>query len=180
VPAAAPAGLLVTRSFDGAARERLAEGGRVLLLASPQEVPVHFLPVFWSLTWFKQQPGVLGVLCDPKHPALAEFPTDRQTGFQWWDVLEGSAAFLLDDTPAGFRPLVQVIDDFHRNHKLGAVIEARVGKGRLLAASLDLSSNLDERPAARQLRYSLERYAAGDRFQPSQEMTPAAVERLVR
>jgi beta-galactosidase len=54
-------------------------------------------------------------------------------------VLEGSRAFVLNDTPAAFRPVVPMIDDYHRNHKLGAVIEAKVGKGRLLATSLDLT-----------------------------------------
>jgi hypothetical protein len=178
VPAAASADVLVTTAFDDAARRRLAEGGRVLLLATPQEMPIRFLPVFWSLSWVKEQPGVMGVLCDPSHPALAGFPTDRQADFQWWDVLEGSHAFVLDNTPAAFRPLVQVIDDYHRNHKLGAVFEARVGKGRLLAVALDLSTGLDKRLAARQLRYSLERYAASESFAPVQELPVDLVERL--
>jgi hypothetical protein len=172
--------VLVTRTFDAAARQRLDEGGRVLLLAAPAEMPIRFLPVFWSLTWFKQQPGVLGILCDPKHPALSAFPTDSFTSFQWWDVLQGSRAFVLDDTPAALRPVVQVIDDYHRNHKLGAVIEARVGKGRLLATSLDLTRDLEARPAARQLLYSLQKYAAGESFRPGQELSAEAVASLQR
>ena len=45
---------------------------------------------------------------------------------------------MLDDTPADYRPTVQVIDNFARNHKLGVVFEGRVGKGQLLVCGFDL------------------------------------------
>ncbi len=176
---AAPASVLVTASAE-AARDRLNQGGRVLLLAAPKELPIRFLPVFWSLTWFPKQPGVLGVLCDPNHPALASFPTAAGTDFQWWDVLEGSRAIVLDDAPVTLRPLVQVIDDYHRNHRLGAVMEARVGEGALILTSLDLERGLEKRPAARQLRHSLVEYAAGDRFRPAAQLSFEALEKLLR
>lgn len=183
-PAAAPADLLITSSLDAAARRRLEQGGEVLVLcegtqANPNLLPIRFLPVFWSLSWFPKQPGMMGILCDPRHPALAEFPTDMHSDWQWWEVTEGARAFLLDDTPAGFRPIVQVIDDYHRNHKLGAVFETRVGPGKLLAVSLDLSRNLEQRPVARQLRFSLTRYAAGERFNPTGELPAEVLRRLL-
>ena len=46
--------------------------------------------------------------------------------------------------------MVQVIDNFARNHKLGNVFEARVGDGRLLVCTIDLFEHLEQRPAARQ------------------------------
>jgi len=64
-----------------------------------------------------------------------------------------------------------VIDDFHRNHKLGAVFEARVGSGKLVVSSLDLDTRLDQRVVARQLRYSLLKYAGADRFEPKDELS---------
>jgi hypothetical protein len=171
-------------AFDDNARKALAAGGKVLLLwpvkrASSNTLATQFLPVFWSLTWFKGQPGTLGILCDPKHPALAGFPTDTHSNYQWWDVTQPSRAFILDDTPAGFRPIVQVIDDFHRNHKLGAVFETRVGEGRLVVCSLDLETDLDRRPAARQLRHSLLDYMQGTSFHPAAALEPAVLEELL-
>jgi hypothetical protein len=115
----------------------------------------RFLPVFWSNAYFPDQPAAMGVLCDPAHPALQSFPTGDGSDFQWWELMEGGRAVVLDGAPANLQPLVQVIDDYHRNHKLGAVIEARVGKGTLVISSLDLVTRLEERPAARQLRHSL-------------------------
>jgi hypothetical protein len=76
---------------------------------------------------------------------------------------------VLDETPSDFRPLVQVIDNFERNHKLALAFEARVGDGRLLVCSGSLLEQPD-RPECRQLLHSLQRYAASDRFQPKQSL----------
>ena len=180
-----PAGVRVANAWDDEVRRRLDQGGKVLLLAPPSKpaatsLPIRFLPVFWSLSWFKNQPGTLGILCDPQHPALEGFPTDRHSNWQWWELTENARAFLLDETPGGLRPIVQVIDDYHRNHKLGAVFEARAGKGSLLACSLDLETSLEVRPVARQLRHSLLRYAASPRFQPAVELESGALEAILR
>jgi hypothetical protein len=185
-PKAAPTAagdVLIVRSLDDAAKRKLAEGGKVLLtLAAGAQtrgtMPMRFLTVFWSLSWFPRQPGHLGVYCDPSHPALAGFPTASGSDFQWWDVTENSAAFILNDTPAGYRPIVQVIDDYHRNHKLGAVMELKAGRGKLMLSSLDLEGGLETRPAARQLRASLLEYMRGGQFNPSYEPEAALLERL--
>ena len=59
-------------------------------------------------------------------------------------------------------------------------VEARVGNGRLLVTSIDLDRELEKDPVVRQMRRSLLRYAAGDRFDPSVEVDPDAVRALVR
>ncbi|SPE29778.1 Glycosyl hydrolase family 2, sugar binding domain protein [Candidatus Sulfopaludibacter sp. SbA6] len=171
-----PAGILIKTSLDAEARSALDQGRKVVLLAPPEQkgemlLPMRFLPVFWSNGYFTNQPGTMGILCDPKHPALAEFPTFAHESWQYWELTEGSHAFILDKAPLGFRPIIQVIDDFHRNHRLGAVIEATVGKGKLLAVSFDLTTALDRRPVARQLLHSLLDYAASERFAPKQALS---------
>jgi hypothetical protein len=181
-----PPDLLVTTALDAAARARLAQGGRVLLHTpkSAGLLPMRFLPIFWSKAWgsgsFTTQPAAMGILCDPAHPALARFPTAMYSQWQWWELTESSHAVILDDTPAAFRPIVQLIDDFHRNHKLGAVFEATVGKGSLLVTSFDLSTNLDTRPVARQLLYSLQEYARGDKFHPAQALSLEELDKLLQ
>jgi hypothetical protein len=186
-PKSAPAtagDVLVTRALDAAARKKLDDGGKVLLTLAPGTrtkgtMPMRFLPVFWSLSWFPKQPGHLGIYCDPSHPALAGFPTDTGSDFQWWDVTENSAAFILNETSAAFRPIVQVIDDYHRNHKLGAVLETRVGRGKLLLTTFDLESDLATRHAARQLRRSLLDYMSSAKFEPKDELPPATLQTLL-
>jgi hypothetical protein len=73
---------------------------------------------------------------------------------------------------------VQVIDDWFTGRRLGLVLEARVGKGRLLVTSLDLDRDLETNPVARQMRHSLLRYVAGDRFAPGVEVSADAVRSL--
>lgn len=174
-----PEGVLVTSSLD-AARQALERGGRVLLLARTAGIPMSFQPVFWSLSWFPKQSGTMGILCDPAHPALKGFPNEGHSNWQWWELTHESRSFLLDNQPLALRPLVQVIDDYHRNHRMGAVVEARVGQGRLLAVSLDIESDLDHRPVARQLYRSLLDYTGSAAFAPTVELTPAQVEQFLK
>jgi hypothetical protein len=75
---------------------------------------------------------------------------------------------------------VQVIDDWNTCRKLGLVVEARVGRGRLLVCSVDLEHDVERRPAARQLRRSLLEYAAGPRFDPRTAVDLAHVRALFR
>jgi hypothetical protein len=87
---------------------------------------------------------------------------------------------ILDGLPKDLRPTVQVIDDWFTNRRLGLVLEARVGKGRILVTSIDLEGGLEANPVARQMRHSLLRYAASDRFAPPVEVAPAAIRALVQ
>jgi hypothetical protein len=112
-----------------------------------------------------------GLLCDPKHPALAQFPTDFHANWQWWELLSPvTRAAVLNSTPAAFRPIVQIVDQPARNNKEGVIFEARIGAGKLLVCTLDISSDLNRRIVARQLRHSLLTYMASASFKPSQEL----------
>ena len=120
----------------------------------------------------------MGILCAPAHPALAGFPTEIHSNWQWYHLLAKSCAIVLDETPAGYRPVVQVIDDFIRNRKLGNLFEARVGTGRLLVCSIDLPA-LQDRPEGRQLLRSLYAYMASDAFQPPQTLDIQLLDKLL-
>jgi len=167
-------------AIDDALRH-LQEGKNVLLnpdTADVNGVTGRFAPVFWSPVHFPNQPGTMGLLCDPRHPALKDFPTAAHSDWQWWDLVTSSKTLILDSLPA-IDPIVRVIDNFFKNRKMAEVIEARVGKGKLILVSADIRHGLAHRPEARQLRYSLERYMSGNAFHPVVELTPAQVERLV-
>lgn len=184
---AAPTGFTTARSLDDALAA-LARGEKVFWLASPDDVAddperpiqIGFSPIFWNTVYTSwQPPHTLGLLNQPSHPALSDFPTETHTNWQHWEIVTRSRPFLL--TPhRELLPIIQPIDDWFTNRKLGLVFEARVGKGRLLACSIDLESDLATRPAARQLRHSLQRYVAGDAFQPEVTLTPADLKSLVR
>jgi hypothetical protein len=188
VETAVPASVSVVRELDEATEARLRDGGRVVLLLPPDrlrgdalgKVELGFSSIFWNTAWTSRQaPHTLGVLLDPKHPALAAFPSEGYSNWQWWYLVSRAGAMILDGLPKELRPTVQVIDDWFTNRRLGLVFEARVGKGRLLVTSIDLERDLDGNPVARQMRHSLLRYAASDRFAPQVEVTADAVRALV-
>ncbi len=183
VDIAPPKDLILSHHWNDEVKTALARGGRVLLFATSKNTHSlrgHFRPVFWSPVWFPQQdPNTMGILCDPTHPALADFPTEFHSNWQWFELQDRSRSFILDDTPADYRPMVIVMDNFARNHKLGLIFEARVGRGRLLVCGIDLPALAEKQPAARQLLASLERYAGSDRFAPPSALSVDALGKIL-
>jgi hypothetical protein len=178
-----PANVLVTPALDQAALARLDAGGRVLLLPSwlsRLNPRLTFEPIFWNRYMFHTQVRqTLGLLCDPKHPALAKFPTASFQDWQWQDIVTNAQAMVLDALPKDLHPIVQPIHDWNTNRKLGLIWECRVGNGKLLVCSADLAKDLGQRPAARQLRASLLSYMAGKSFNPTVAVTKDALARLL-
>jgi len=178
-PAEPAADILIARELDDDAAAHLAKGGKVLLLPAPvtirndekHPIQMGFSSIFWNTVWTNwQAPHTLGVLCDPEHPALRQFPTECHTNWQWWELIHKAAPFILTEY-RDLKPVVQVIDDWVTARKLALVFEARVGEGKLLGCSCDLTTDLDKRFVARQMRRSLLSYMAGEQFAPQFGMT---------
>jgi hypothetical protein len=172
-----PAGVLVTHSWT-AAEARLAEGGKVLFLPLAADLdwsgpPLDAVPVFWNRLMNPQWGRMLGVWIDNQHPALAQFPSDRFNDWQWNELVKGTRTINLDRLPQTLQPIVQPIDDWNRNFKLGLLLEAKIGNGRLMVASMDLETDLAKRVVARQLRASVLAYMAGDGFNPQTAVNAA-------
>ena len=177
---------MITRNLPEAIAA-LEQGNKVLwcpsadMVANDPQRPLvaGFSPIFWNTAWTNwQAPHTLGVLCDPKHPALSSFPTDFHSNWQWWELQQGARPFLLTDK-RDLRPIVQVIDDWFTNRKLGYVFEARVGKGHLVASSIDLIT-IKDRPVATQLRTSILDYMNGESFRPTLELDTVFLQGLIR
>ena len=170
------------------AKEALAKGCKVLWLPgsrcvrddASRPLVAGFSPIFWNTAWTNwQPPHTLGILCDPKHPALREFPTDLHSNWQWWEIQHRSRPFILTNHP-DIKPIVQVIDDWVTNRKLGYVFEANVGDGKLLACSADLLLADADEYAATALLFALMRYVDSARFNPSVSMQPSDLDGLAR
>ena len=180
-----PKNLLIAARWDERVSNALRAGEKVLLMplldSIDSDIPAGFSTIFWNTQWTKRQPPhTLGILCDPKHPALAEFPTEFHSNWQWWDLVTQSKFMILDKFGAGLRPIVQVIDDWNTNRKLGLIFEARIGKGKLLVCSIDLRSNLDDRPVARQMLHSLVKYIDSPAFAPEHSIEIELLQSLFR
>jgi beta-galactosidase len=175
-----PSEILVTSSWADAEKQ-LSAGGKVLFFPRNADLdwsspPLARVPVFWNALMGPTWTRMLGLWCDIKHPALAEFPTDASCDWQWTELLRNTRAVNLDHLPKNLQPIVSAIDDWNRNYKLGLIFEARVGAGKLLVCAADLNANPS--PVAQQLRRSLLDYMAGKKFQPKTKISAADFESL--
>lgn len=175
-----PESLTIATKLDSALLEKLNKGASVLLFPDHEtfkdrSVRPQFISEFWNWQVFKagaekqKRPvsaGTLGILTNPQHPIFRHFPTGYHSNWQWWSITKNARPLILDKTDTLFRPIVQVIDNIDRNHKLGMIFESRVGKGKLLVCMANLPA-LTDKPEARQLYYSILQYMVSDEFNPS-------------
>lgn len=181
--------ILVVSELDEGVAERLNKGAKVLLTIPPDrvkgddlgKVALGFSPIFWNTAWTgRQPPHTLGILCEPKHPLFGSFPTESYSNWQWWYLVNRAGAMIMDDLPPKLRPTVQVIDDWVTNRRLGLVFEAKVGKGKLMVTSIDLTVNENSDPVVRQFRHSVFGYLASGSFDPQEKLTLAQVRKLIK
>lgn len=163
------------------AKSLLADGRRVLYL--PAEVADSlegfYCTDFWCYPMFRdicewmKKPvavGTMGLLIQNEHPALKEFPSHTYATPQWYQLVSHSDCAILDDTTdKSYRPIVQMMDNFERNHKLGILFEGQVGKGKLMVCTSRLSE-IPERSEVKQFTKSLLEYVTSDAFAPKQTL----------
>ncbi len=170
----------VTHSLEKALR-LLAQGKRVLFLPmeTVKSIQGFYCTDFWCYPMFRNicnwmnKPvavGTMGLCIENTHPALAQFPSEEYSTPQWYDIVSHADCSILDETEEGFVPIVQMIDNFDRNHKLGILYEAKVGEGSLLVCTSRLSE-IAERPEVRWFAKSILDYAASTDFAPQQRLT---------
>ena len=163
----------VTSQFDDKAKEVLKDGGKVLLTAAGKinygkEVVQQFTPVFWNTSWFKMRPPhTTGIFVETTHPLFDIFPTEYHSNLQWWELVNRAQVMQFTEFPHDFQPIIQSIDTWFLSRKIGMLFEANVGGGRLMMTTMDISSRLDERIVARQMRAAILRYMNSEKFSPA-------------
>ena len=174
-------GIYITDTLDEKAVETLRKGGDVLITAAGKvtlgsDVVQHYLPVFWNTSWFKMRPPhTTGAFIDNTHPLFKHFPTDNWANLNWWELLNRAQVMNLCELPADYMSPIQPIDTWHVSRKLGMMVEAKCLAGRLIVTTLDLTSQLDQRHVARQMRHALLAYMQGDEFNPQLTLSPDTV-----
>ena len=181
----------ITRTLDGKTLDLLAEGAKVLLIPEKKdcgEVTVGglFQTDYWNYRMFKSicdqikkpsSPGTLGILTNPKHPLFVDFPTESHTNWQWYPVIKNSYPIIMDNMPKDYYPIVQVIDNVERNHKLGLIFEMKIGTGKLLICMADLEAAKNT-PEGFQLYASILDYMNSAYFNPERTFTANVLKNL--
>ena len=176
--------ICIADTLDEKVLKVLQSGGKVLLTAAGKvrfgnDVKHHYMPVFWNTSWFKMRPPhTTGSYIQNTHPVFTDFPTDDWQDVNWWELVNGAQVMNLSEFPKDYQPIVQPIDTWHVSRKLGMLVEAQVLGGKLLMTTMDISHDLDRRPAARQLRKSVLRYMQSDKFDPSLHLDVEVIRHL--
>lgn len=169
-------------------KELLEKGNRVLYLPSEvaDSLEGFYCTDFWCYPMFRdicnwmKKPvavGTMGLLIQQDHPALKNFPSHTYATPQWYQLVTHSDCAILDETTdKAYRPIVQMMDNFERNHKLGILFEGQVGNGRLMVCTSRLSEIAD-RSEVKQFTKSLLEYVTSDAFAPKQALDLAQLEK---
>ncbi|MFA5818465.1 MAG: hypothetical protein WC854_04235 [Bacteroidales bacterium] len=179
-----PENILVSEKLDKTTLSKLSGGATILLFPDFKDITDLsvgglYIPDYWNYRMFKGisesnkkpvSPGTMSILTNPELPLLSDFPTEFHTNWQWWPIVKNSRPFILDNTPKDYRPLVQVVDNIERNHKLGLIFEFAVGKGKLLVCMSNLKA-IQDKPEGRQLYNNILQYISSDKFNPAQALT---------
>lgn len=179
-----PKAPIIATHVDEALKAKLDAGETLLLLPDTEEVknvtlgPL-FTPDYWNYAMFKSisenakkevSPGTLSLLMNPEHPLFGQFPTDIHSDWQWWAMVHHSRPLILNSTHSYYKPIIQVVDNIERNHKLGLVFEFAVGRGKLLVCMFDLNA-ASEYIEGKAFRNALYRYIQSADFAPSENLT---------
>lgn len=160
------------------AKELLLKGENVLLVPdSCAGRKAHFASHFWNPIMFNWKPMIVGTRIDHQHPAFRDFPTSYYADWQWWDILNYATAVDLTDMRT-LTPVIQSIDTYEVNRKLGISFEAEVAGGKLFVLCVDPEKDMEKRPAMQQLLASVRNYVASDRFAPTVSLQPYELDAL--
>lgn len=177
-------GIKVVRHLSQDVLDTLRAGGKILWMPNKEDcesmvVGGLFQTDYWNYRMFKSvcehikkpvSPGTLGILTDPKHPVFEDFPTESHTNWQWYSIVKNSFPLILDSMPKNYRPIIQVIDNIERNHKLGLLFEFKVDGGKLLVCMADLEKAAST-PEGKQFYISLLEYMTSTKFNPETVIT---------
>ena len=191
-------GIIIAKDLNQEVVKVLEKGGKVLWMptasshfvaaddtlsqadnATPYTVGGLFQTDYWNYRMFKTicennkkkvSPGTLGILTNPEHLIFKGFPTEMHTNWQWFPVIKESHPLVLDNFAKDYRPIVQVIDNIERNHKLGLVMEWKVGAGKLLVCMSDLEKAA-KYPEGKAFYQSVIDYMRSADFNPSTEIS---------
>jgi hypothetical protein len=182
IPKISEGSIVISDTLNNNVKIALDNGGTVLLLPKRNNLKGNLQQCFTTFYWTAfdfhgGETSACGLLTNPKHPVFKYFPTDFHGNWQWWELLTKASPMILDDFeeraswPKDYKPLIQMIPSWKVNRKLAVLAEAKISRGKLMLCSMDIESDLDNRKAAAQFRYSLFNYLLSDEFDPETVIT---------
>lgn len=170
--------LICARTWNKETLKMLEEGKNVLLIPEKCEGrKTHFASHFWNPIMFNWSPMIVGTLIEAEHPAFKDFPTKEYADWQWWDILNHTTALEMNALK-NITPIIQSIDSYETNRKLGIAFEAKVKNGKLFVLCVDLEKNIEQRIATQQLLTSVKNYVTSEQFNPKETLQSYEIDAL--
>ena len=166
-------GAFIFTEENDEARELMQDGKTVLITPDihskefiERSVEGFWCQDFWCYPMFasisdmmkKTRPvGTMGLLIDTEHPVLADFPAEKYSEPQWWDIVMNSRSEILDGCGDGKNVIIRTIDNFDRCHDLALMYEYSCGSGKAVVLNADIQK-IAESPEGRQFIFSVIEY----------------------
>lgn len=147
-------------------------GGKMLLLGAESGLPM--IASSYKPYWWLGGPADsnAGTVVNVGHPALSGMPKESWCDLEYYSLLTGSKAVLLDGLATRVEPIIACIDPPSSMRSKAYLFGVKVGKGRLLVASMNFQNALAVGdPAAGYLLDQLVRYALGPKFVPRESIS---------
>ncbi len=184
-----PQNIQIVTSWNPDTEKRVKAGETLVLQLNKTQIkgdlPPSFLPIYWTQFDKLGNSQTMGILCNPKHPLFNYFPTEQHTNWHWYELLNNAYPLIFDEFEMqnawdkSFRPLIQLVDGWRTNRKVGVLAEAKIGKGRIIVTSMDLTNNMETRIVARQFKHSLFNYMNSNDFKPKDEINGEQIQALL-
>jgi hypothetical protein len=169
--------------------KELSAGKDVVLFSETDKEYIRgfYCTEFWNYPMFrdisdwmkKERPvGTMGLLIDDAHPALSLFPSKRYATPQWYELVTDAHLHILDEAPKNLRPIVSMMDNFERSHRLGFLWEASVAGQRLLVCAKPMEKLMESAEGVQFVK-SILCYAATEEFAPRAELSMEELEQLI-
>ena len=163
--------LLISSRLTKESIDYMDSGGKVLLIGAEGSLPTvgsSYKPYWWL---GGPTDSNAGTVVDAAHSALAGMPKESWCNLDYYHLLTGSTAVLMDDLPQRIRPIISSIDPPSLMRSKAHLFEAGVGKGKLLVASMNFTDAIGAGdPAAVYLLDRLIRYGLSTSFAPVGEL----------
>ena len=144
----------------------IENGGKAVIFAKgilKNDMQGSFYPVFWSPAYFPSSKPC-GIICDVSNGLFDNFPSGKYSDYQWYNLLETSAAIDISEFGEELVPAVEFVPNFFDNTRMAAAFECRVGKADIFVCGFDRNISTYE---GRQMMYAVDKYVNSDRFKPS-------------
>ncbi len=144
--------------------EKLSASEKVLLFGTG---PFTAVSTSFQLSVAGRTSGHLATVIDD-HPLMRDFPHVGYCSWQFRNMINGARAAVLDITRLPHSPIIDIASTYKNAYREAMLFEYRVGRGKLLVCTLNLS---EDDPGARWLREHIVAYAMSEDFLPKDALT---------